>query len=135
MPFYKFKVHDSAGSENLGAAVLTDDGEALAFAERVMQELMRLDAKLYATWTMEITVDKRSVASIPFEPAQGLENQMERRDLKSHFGITLIEGTHSDGQRAYIVKTITGESTFHDMASADTYYEDQVLRILNPPDQ
>jgi hypothetical protein len=44
MPNYKFKVHDQAGAEKLGAAVLADDDEALAFAKRVMAELLHRDA-------------------------------------------------------------------------------------------
>ena len=69
MPNYRFKAHDrSAGAEESGAAVLADDDEALAFANRVIREMMRRDTKRYTTsWTMEITAGKRSVASVPFE--------------------------------------------------------------------
>jgi hypothetical protein len=69
MPNYRFKAHDrGAGAEKSGAAVLADDDEALAFANRVIRELMRQDTKRYTTsWTMEITAGSRSVASIPFE--------------------------------------------------------------------
>jgi hypothetical protein len=60
--------HDSVtGAEKLGAAVLADDDEAVAFAKRVIRELIQRDAKLYATWTMEVTAGRRSVASVPFE--------------------------------------------------------------------
>ena len=70
MPNYQFKAHDiRTGSEKLGAAVLADDDEAFAFAKRVIRELIQRDAKLYATWTMEVTAGKRSVASVPFESA------------------------------------------------------------------
>ena len=72
MPNYRFRAHDSVTSaEKLGASILTDDDEALAFAERVIRELMQRDAKLYATWTMEVTAGKRSVASVPFESSGG----------------------------------------------------------------
>jgi hypothetical protein len=72
MPNYRFRAHDSVTSaEKLGAAILTDDDEALAFAARVIRELMQRDAKLYATWTMEVTAGKRSVAGVPFESATG----------------------------------------------------------------
>ena len=68
MPNYQFKAHDiRTGSEKIGAAVLADDDEALAFAKRVIRELIHSDAKLYTTWTMEVTVGTRSVASVPFE--------------------------------------------------------------------
>ena len=67
MPNYRFKAHDiRTGSEKLGAAVLADDDEALAFAKRVIRELIHSDAKLYTTWTMEVTAGKRSVASVLF---------------------------------------------------------------------
>jgi hypothetical protein len=72
MPNYQFKAHDiRTGSEKLGAAVLADDDEALAFAKRVIRELIHNDAKLYITWTMEVTAGKRSIASVPFESATG----------------------------------------------------------------
>jgi hypothetical protein len=72
MPNYTFKAHDRVTkTEKRGAAVLADDDEALAFAKRVIRELIHCDAKLYATWMMEVTVGKRSVASVPFESAMG----------------------------------------------------------------
>jgi hypothetical protein len=69
MPNYRFKAHDRpAGDEKSGAAVLADDDEALAFANRVIREMMRRDAERYTTsWTMEITAGARNVASVPFE--------------------------------------------------------------------
>src|ERR1700689_4375206 len=80
MPNYRFRAHDNVTSaEKLGAAILTDDDEALAFAERVIRELMQRDAKLYATWTMEVTVGKRSVASVPFESVAGDGNGITGR--------------------------------------------------------
>jgi hypothetical protein len=67
VPHYRFKAHDiRTGSDKIGAAVLADDDEAVAFAKRVIRELIRTDAKLYTTWTMEVTAGKRSVASVPF---------------------------------------------------------------------
>jgi hypothetical protein len=69
MPAYKFRAHDGAGSEKVGAAVLADDDEAVAFGKRVVAEMMRVDAELYFTWTMEITAGKREVASMSFEAA------------------------------------------------------------------
>jgi uncharacterized protein DUF6894 len=72
MPNYRFKAHDiRSGSKKLGAAVLADDDEALAFAKRVIRELIHSDAKLYTTWTMEVTAGTRSVASVPFESVTG----------------------------------------------------------------
>ena len=72
MPNYQFKAHDiRTGSEKLGAAVLADDDEALAFAKRVIRELIRSDANLYTTWTMEVTAGRCGDASVPFESATG----------------------------------------------------------------
>jgi hypothetical protein len=72
MPNYRFKAHGgpAGDEEKTGAAVLADDDDALAFANRVIRELMRQDSKRYTTsWMMEITAGTRSVASLPFEPA------------------------------------------------------------------
>jgi hypothetical protein len=67
MPSYRFKFYDpNSRSEKLGAAVLADDNEAVAFAERVMRELIRSDEELYATWMTKITEKERTVASMPF---------------------------------------------------------------------
>jgi hypothetical protein len=80
MPNYRFKAHDSVtGAEKLGAAVLADDDEAVAFAKLVIRELINRDAKLYATWTMEVTAGRRSVASVPFESA-AMEHGADDRD-------------------------------------------------------
>jgi hypothetical protein len=67
MPNYKFRAHDGAGAEKVDSAVLADDDEALAFGKRVSQEMMRRDAGLYSSWTIEITTGRRHVASIVFE--------------------------------------------------------------------
>src|SRR6267154_1446222 len=64
MPSYRFKFYDpNSRSEKLGAAVLADDNEAVAFAQRVMRELVRSDETLYATWMTKITEKERTVAS------------------------------------------------------------------------
>jgi hypothetical protein len=67
MPSYRFKFYDPISrSEKLGAAVLADDDDAVAFAQRVMRELIHTDDKLYAKWIVEITARERKVASKPF---------------------------------------------------------------------
>jgi hypothetical protein len=71
MPHYKFRAHDGAGAEKLGSAVLADDDEALAFGKRVIQEMMRSNAGLYASWKIEINEGGRNVASILFETGDG----------------------------------------------------------------
>ena len=66
MPSYRFKFYDpNSRSEKLGAAVLADDNEAVAFAQRVIRELKHSD-KLYAAWMVNITEKGRTVASMPF---------------------------------------------------------------------
>jgi hypothetical protein len=67
MPSYRFKFYDpNSRSEKLGAAVLADDDEAVAFAQRVIRELVHSDEQLYAGWMVKITTKERNVASIPF---------------------------------------------------------------------
>jgi hypothetical protein len=67
MPNYRFKVHDmSTGSEKLGAAVLGDDEEALAFAQRMIRKLVQSDI-IYSTGSVEITTGSRKVHQITFE--------------------------------------------------------------------
>jgi hypothetical protein len=68
MPAYSFVVrnNDATEIEGLGGMTLADDGEALAFGDRVIRDLMREDAGQYAAWTMEVAEDERAVASIPF---------------------------------------------------------------------
>jgi hypothetical protein len=69
MPGYWFKFYDpNSRSEKLGAAVLADDDEAVAFARRVIRELIGSDEK-HATWRVEITARERKVASMPFASA------------------------------------------------------------------
>jgi len=68
VPNYRFKVHDiSTGSEKLGAAVLGDDDEALAFAQRMIRKLIQSDT-IHTTGYLEIATGKRNVAHITFEP-------------------------------------------------------------------
>jgi hypothetical protein len=53
MPNYQFKAHDvRTGSEKIGAAVLADDDEAVAFAKRVIRELIPLTPSytLHGRW-------------------------------------------------------------------------------------
>jgi hypothetical protein len=67
MPSYRFKFFDpNSRSQKLGAAVLAGDDEAVAFAQRVIRELIRSDEKLHAAWKVEITARQRKVANIPF---------------------------------------------------------------------
>jgi hypothetical protein len=40
--------------------VLADDDEALAFGKRVIHEMMRSEASLYASWKIEITEGGRA---------------------------------------------------------------------------
>ena len=68
MPSYRFKFYDpNSRSQKLGAAVLADDDEAVAFAQRVVRELIHSDEKLYAAWKVEITARQHKVANLPFQ--------------------------------------------------------------------
>jgi hypothetical protein len=69
---YRFAMHDNgAGIEDLGGMALDDDGDALAFAGRVIRDIMYKGAKKHAGWTMNITEDNRVVGTIPFDAAHG----------------------------------------------------------------
>jgi hypothetical protein len=73
MPGYRFEFYDpNSRSEKLGAAVLADDDEAVAFARRLIRELIGSDEK-HATWRLEITARERKVASMPFASAATAE--------------------------------------------------------------
>ena len=62
----------------------------------------------------------------------------EHRNLKSSNGVTLSEHTLTDGRnvlsRAYTVKSRRTPEVpnFGTMAEAETYYEQELLRVLNP---
>jgi hypothetical protein len=67
MHSYRFTVHKDDGTESLGFMALAGDAEALAFGERVIQDLTRGDDGQFADWTMNIAEGKRVVSSIPFD--------------------------------------------------------------------
>jgi len=71
MQHYHFvMVDDHARMEALGSLALADDGDALAFGEQVIRELMDENARRYDGWTMDITGGRRAVASLLFDPAE-----------------------------------------------------------------
>ena len=63
---YQFNLHDDTRHEELGSMALVDDDAALAFGRQVIRDLLRKDDEHLHGWTMEITDDERSVASIRF---------------------------------------------------------------------
>ena len=68
MFYYHFAIqNDGTGIESLGGWALADDGAALTFGKRVIQDLLETDADRYATWAMDIAEGARVVGSIPFE--------------------------------------------------------------------
>jgi hypothetical protein len=68
MPRYRFDLQNNARQiEDLGGVVLADDGEALAFAKRVIRELLDKNPEQHARWSMDITEGERTVSSIPLE--------------------------------------------------------------------
>jgi hypothetical protein len=65
MPHYQFSIHEAgAKSEKLGSDNLDNDAEALAFANRVIRDLMYGKDKRSAGWTMDIADGERAVSSI-----------------------------------------------------------------------
>jgi hypothetical protein len=64
-PVTRPKFYDpNSRSEKLGAAMLADDDAAVAFAQRVMRELLHSDKTLYGTWIVNITAKECTLASI-----------------------------------------------------------------------
>ena len=94
MPSYRFKFYDpNSRSEKLGAAVLADDDEAVAFAQRVMRELIHSDEQPYGTWIVTITAKEREVASMPFAATAELSRRSarpDRRDLSRRAEGTVV---------------------------------------------
>jgi hypothetical protein len=68
MARYHFGMHndDNSQSKDLGIQVLSNDVEAIAFAERVTQNILRQSINDYSDWSMDIALDARVVASIRF---------------------------------------------------------------------
>ena len=66
---YIFAVNDNDNaSESLGGMDLVDDREALDFGKLVIRDLRHCNATPYAGWALNITMAKRIVGSLPFEP-------------------------------------------------------------------
>jgi hypothetical protein len=66
VPYYQFALDDGSGREDLGGMALTDDAEAIAFANQVINDLTR-QADRSARWSMDITEGERIVGTIAFE--------------------------------------------------------------------
>lgn len=66
MPNYFFSVrnNDCTKTEDLGIMALKSDDLALAFAKRVISDLMREDSGEYSGWMMDIYNSKRLVGAI-----------------------------------------------------------------------
>ena len=90
MPSYRLKFYDpNSRSEKLGAAVLADDNEAVAFAQRVARKLIHSDEKTYAKWSVEITARERKVACMPFS-SEAIAADVEGGpdcDVAAHHGV------------------------------------------------
>jgi stage V sporulation protein SpoVS len=70
---YSFVVRNNGAAEieKLGAMALANDGEALAFGQQMIRDLIREGAEQYAGSTVDIAQDERAVASIPFDACPG----------------------------------------------------------------
>ena len=70
MPSYHFVARsDLRRDEDLGFMAMLDDADARAFARGIIVDLMRSHPAFYQTWTIDISEEKRAVASIPFAEA------------------------------------------------------------------
>jgi hypothetical protein len=66
---YIFAVHDNDNrADSLGGIDLVDDREAFDFGRLVIRDLTHSDATQYAGWALDITMEKRIVGSLPFQP-------------------------------------------------------------------
>jgi hypothetical protein len=61
---YRFTVHKDDGTETLGFMAFAGDAEAVAFGERVIEDMTLRDDGQFANWTMNITEGNRAVCSI-----------------------------------------------------------------------
>ncbi len=71
MPHYQFSMHDTGTRyEFLGSMEFADDGEAFAFGERMIQDVMRTHADRYSgsRWVMDIR-QVRATAPSPAFPS------------------------------------------------------------------
>jgi hypothetical protein len=64
---YNFAIHDEQGAvrKAMPPMTLAEDSEALAFAARVIAEMINGEVESYLGWTLEITEGERLVASVP----------------------------------------------------------------------
>jgi hypothetical protein len=82
MPIYHFTLYaDATKSEDLGYMPMADDAEALAFARRIIRELMQRYSAEYAGSSMHITEGERAVSSIPFDFEADTNHQKENSRL------------------------------------------------------
>jgi hypothetical protein len=65
MPVYHFTLYaDATNSADLGYMPMADDADALAFARRIIRELMQRHSREYADSSMHITEGERPVGHI-----------------------------------------------------------------------
>jgi len=67
MPYYNFVLYDGKEMDALGAMALRGDPDALAFAERIIQDIICGQPERYSGWFVEVTNARRSVSRIPFK--------------------------------------------------------------------
>lgn len=69
MARYHFGMHndEKSRSEDLGIQVLYNDVMAVAFARRVIQNILHQNVNRYSDWSMDVAHDARVVANIRFD--------------------------------------------------------------------
>jgi hypothetical protein len=66
MPRYHFSLQNKGSRiDDFGGVDFEDDAEALTFGKRVIRELLDKNPEHHALWTMDVTVGKRAVRSLP----------------------------------------------------------------------
>jgi hypothetical protein len=82
MPIYHFTLYaDATNSADLGYMPMADDADALAFARRIIRELMQRHSGEYADSSMHITEGERPVGSIPFDFEADTNQEKEQSRL------------------------------------------------------
>ena len=76
MPAYRFSTRQGpADTEWLGAIVLPDDAEALAFGRQLIRDFKREHAMQSVGWTLEIAEQRRTVGIVAFDSIDANERR------------------------------------------------------------
>jgi len=66
LPAYRFSIQNVVEIEELGTMALSDDAEAFAFAQQMIQDMTSEDHAQYKGFSLDITEGKRAVGCLSF---------------------------------------------------------------------